>query len=95
MGRILHDFYDDAALRILKTVHRALKPNGQIVIIEPLGLVFVERVSLMYSIGHAAVLLTLCKLLQDMLKDMSNTLPGSCFLKTVLVVVCAAFICWP
>lgn len=34
MGRILHDFYDDAALRILKTVHRALKPNGQIVIIE-------------------------------------------------------------
>eukprot|EP00434_Breviolum_minutum_P034893 symbB.v1.2.030887.t1/scaffold3525.1/size55316/5 len=34
LGRVLHDFYDDAAVKILETAHKALKPDGRIAIIE-------------------------------------------------------------
>ncbi len=37
LGRVLHDFYDDAAVKILETAHKALKPDGRIAIIESLG----------------------------------------------------------
>ena len=34
-ARVLHDFYDDAALQLLKTAFHALKKGGRVAVVEP------------------------------------------------------------